>query len=228
MKKIITIILAISFTLFLTACEEKVEQRTLDCSNEDGFYIEVVVEKDRLISVNEEGDILTREHDVEEILEIEFFIKEEYQDDDFFDFLDDVHDRFTDSEEEAMTCSIETENVSFVEYQNEIDFNGEIGVNAEKDSVLADALAIENAAKLYCSQTTCASDQELTWTELEPYTMGIDNEYFDFTNNSGVLATKEANGWTVDMEADGTGEWELIQDSVPSSCDRDCIIEDID
>ncbi len=105
---------------------------------------------------------------------------------------------------------------------------GTIIENTQKDSILADALAIENAAKLYCSATTCDSDQSLTWTQLSPYVEGIEDSYYDFTNNTGIVATKTAAGWTVDLEADGTTEWEFTQNLVPSASDRDQVIADVD
>ena len=105
---------------------------------------------------------------------------------------------------------------------------GTIIENTQKDSILADALAIENAAKLYCSQTTCDSDQDLTWTELSPYVEGITLSDYDFTNNTGIVATKTASGWTVDLERDGTGDWEFTQGQVPSASSRTQVIADAD
>lgn len=105
---------------------------------------------------------------------------------------------------------------------------GQIVENTQKDAILADALAIENAAKLYCSQTTCTVDQELTWTQLQDYVEAIDEAYYDFTNNGGVVATKLNGDWTIDLEADGTGEWEFTQGHVPSQTDRASVVEDTD
>lgn len=105
---------------------------------------------------------------------------------------------------------------------------GTIIENTQKDAILADALTIESAAKLYCNQTVCESDQELTWTQLSPYAEGIDETYYDFTNNTGIIATRTANGWTVDLEADGTGEWEFTQDQIPSESSRAQVIADVD
>lgn len=100
--------------------------------------------------------------------------------------------------------------------------------DTQRDAILADALAIENAAKLYCSQTTCDSNQSLTWTELQPYINGLDTGYYDFTNNNGIIATKFNGVWTVDLEASGTGEWEFVQGAVPSASDRDQVVRDMD
>lgn len=105
---------------------------------------------------------------------------------------------------------------------------GTIIENTQKDAILADALAIESAAKLYCSQTTCDADEDLTWTDLQNYVEGLDATYYDFTNNSGIVATKSGGKWTVDLEAAGTGEWEFTQDLVPSENDRGAVISDVD
>lgn len=106
---------------------------------------------------------------------------------------------------------------------------GTIIENTTKDSVLADALAIESAAKLYCSQTTCADDQDLNWTALSAYVEGIDGTYYDFTNNTGIVASKTAAGWTVDLEAAGTtSAWEFTQGEIPSLSDRVLVIADAD
>jgi type IV pilus assembly protein PilA len=105
---------------------------------------------------------------------------------------------------------------------------GQIIQNTQKDAILADALAMESAAKLYCSQTTCDTDQDLTWTQLQDYVEGIDASYYDFTNNTGIVATKSGGSWTIDLEATGTGEWEFTQGAVPSASDRDQVVADND
>lgn len=105
---------------------------------------------------------------------------------------------------------------------------GTIIENTQKDSILADALAVENAAKLYCAASTCTDDQQLTWTQLSPYVEGIDETYYKLDNAGGVVATKTANGWTVDLEAEGTGENEFTQGQIPSQSSRDQVIEDQD
>ena len=105
---------------------------------------------------------------------------------------------------------------------------GTIIENTQKDSVLADALAIENAAKLFCSQTTCDDDQDLIWTDLQNYVEGIVLTDYLFTNNGGIVATKSGGNWTVDLEAAGTGNWEFTQGAVPSLSTRTVVIEDLD
>lgn len=105
---------------------------------------------------------------------------------------------------------------------------GQIIENTQRDAILADALAIESAAKLYCSQTTCDADQDLTWTQLSDYVEGLDTDYYDFDNASGVVATKADGKWGVDLEALGTGEWEFLQGSVPSDSTREQVKADLD
>jgi len=106
---------------------------------------------------------------------------------------------------------------------------GTIITNSQKDAILADALSVENGAKLYCAQTTCTSSQTLTWTNISPYVEGLDESYYDLTNNGGVVATKTSSGWTVDLEAAGnTGKWEFTQDAIPSASSRTQVIADVD
>ena len=105
---------------------------------------------------------------------------------------------------------------------------GQIIENTTKSAIYADALAVEQAANLYCSDTLCSDSQTLTWTQLQDNIEGIDAAYYDFTNNSGIIATKTTNGWTIDLEATGTGEWEFTQGSIPSATDRDEVVADLD
>jgi len=107
---------------------------------------------------------------------------------------------------------------------------GTIIENTQKDAILADALSVENGAKLYCAQTTCASDEELTWTMVSPYVEGLDESYYLLTNNGGVVATKTTAGWTVDLEAIAVAgdAWEFTQDAIPSNSTRDQVIADLD
>lgn len=105
---------------------------------------------------------------------------------------------------------------------------GQIIDNTRKSSIYADALAIEQAADLYCTDTICSDTQTLTWTQLEDQVKNLDADYYDFTVNGGVIATKTAAGWTVDLEAAGTGEWEFTAGQIPSATDRDSVIEDVD
>mgnify|MGYP000951874519 CR=1 FL=1 len=105
---------------------------------------------------------------------------------------------------------------------------GQIISNTQKDAILADALAMESAAKLYCSQTTCAADQDLTWTQLQDYVEGIDATYYLLTNNTGIVATKTTGGWTIDLEAAGTGSWEFTQGAIPSASTRTQVVADLD
>ncbi len=105
---------------------------------------------------------------------------------------------------------------------------GTIITNTQKDAILADALAVENAAKLYCSQTICDDDQTITWTQLKDNVEGLDETYYDFTNNGGIVATKNSGKWQVDLEAAGTGEWEFTENLTPSEKDRASVVEDLD
>jgi type IV pilus assembly protein PilA len=108
---------------------------------------------------------------------------------------------------------------------------GTIITNTEKDAIVADAIAIENAAKLYCAQTTCTASQTLTWTELGDYVQSFNDAYYD-TAGTTVLATKSSGDWLVVLERDATGtaaldEWEWPS-AVPSASDRSNVADDTD
>lgn len=225
MKKI-NIIVLLLLVMFLSGCVEKVEQQTLTCSahylDED---IVVVVQEDRIMRLSLGEDKLNRQEHLADIKYIEKMWNDAVDVEDFFELLVELKDEI-EADDDAL-CVITTEEVDFIE-DPENDDDSQIPSNIERDAILADALQVENAAKLYCAQTTCDADQQLTWTQLEPYIMGIDETYYDFTNNAGIVATKTTAGWTVDLEVSGTGELEFTQDLVPSMCDRDCVIEDID
>ena len=105
---------------------------------------------------------------------------------------------------------------------------GTINENTQKANILADALAVENASKLYCSATSCMEGLELTWTQLQDYILFLDAEHYDLTNNGGIISTYVNGSWIVDLEASGVGELEFIQGIVPSSQDRSSVIEDVD
>ena len=105
---------------------------------------------------------------------------------------------------------------------------GQIIENTNKSMIYADALAVEQAANIYCLDILCDDNQSLTWTQLQANIEDIDTTYYDVTNNSGIIATKTASGWTIDLEAVGTGEWEFTQGSIPSAGNRDFVVCDLD
>ncbi len=231
MNKLISIIALLAFILFLTGCDEGVEQRTLSCTD-GNESLNVVYQEDRIMSIASaiDGESINRQDNYEEILSLEETLIETYGSNNttIFEVMENFVLYFEEEADGNILCDTVVDNVKYKEDAEAENNQSIFGINMAKDSVLADALAIENASKLYCSQTICESDQELTWTQLSPYIEGLDEDDYDFTNNTGIITTKTSSGWTVDIEADGTGAWEIIQNSVPSSCDRDCIIEDID
>ena len=113
---------------------------------------------------------------------------------------------------------------------------GTIIENTEKDAILADAIAIENAAKLYCAQTTCTSTQTLGWDgQLEDYVQSFDDTYYEHTDptDTTTLATLSNGDWTVTLEKDGDGtansaadDWEWVSSTVPSAGSRSDVTDD--
>ena len=105
---------------------------------------------------------------------------------------------------------------------------GTIIDNTQQDAIVADAIAVENAANLYCAQTTCSLTQSLTWADVEPYVEGIDATYYEFDLIASVgvdglgdteVALKGSGLWTVTLTADTTGEYEWPA-AIPSQNDR--------
>lgn len=103
-------------------------------------------------------------------------------------------------------------------------------------TVLADALAVENGAKLYCAQTECEDNQELSWIQISPYVEGLNESYYEIdTTPELIIATKTASGWVIRMERAGidSGEYEFddARDGlIPSAADtdRNDVTEDTD
>ncbi len=112
---------------------------------------------------------------------------------------------------------------------------GTIIDNTQKDAIVADAIAVENAANLYCAQTTCGTTQNLSWDDVEPYvegiTTGVAGGYEVGVGGVDIVAVKSASGWTVTLEAYGTAssgdtdnyEWPA---GIPSNLDRDHVVYD--
>ncbi len=105
---------------------------------------------------------------------------------------------------------------------------GTIIDNTTKDAIVADAIAVENAANLYCAQTTCSLTQNLTWAEVEPYVEGIDATYYEFDTVASVgvdgagdvvVAVKGSGLWTVTLTADTDDEYQWPA-AIPSQNDR--------
>jgi len=94
-----------------------------------------------------------------------------------------------------------------------------------RDAVLADGYAMENAAKLYCTEITCEENQELTWGQLIGYCEGIDLEYYESDTNL-VVAKKSSLGWKIHLEAMGIGELEIGGWVVPSNHNNSIIVID--
>lgn len=76
---------------------------------------------------------------------------------------------------------------------------GSIIENTRKDAVLADALTIENAAKLYCASNICGDSEALDKAELADFISGLDvaasgtnAKYID-----DYTATLASGDWTV-------------------------------
>ena len=96
--------------------------------------------------------------------------------------------------------------------------------------VYNDALAIENAAKIYCASSTvgCDPTEELTWDDLSEYVSDIDENDYDFTANNNIIAEQFDSEWKIYMERSGIGDWEFPQGMIPSTSSSDDCIIDVD
>lgn len=98
--------------------------------------------------------------------------------------------------------------------------------NTRKSAVYADALAVEQAADLYCADTLCTATEGLTWAELSPYVEGIDTTT-QYDLGTGDIAVLSSGSWQITMEARGTGtgaspsSWEFVAAGTPSETTRD-------
>ncbi len=101
-------------------------------------------------------------------------------------------------------------------------------MNPEKDRIWSDALAMENAAKLYCSQTSCTTYQQLSWSQLSPYVEALDVDYYELDDINVIVAEKSEQGWYITLEARGQGNFEFPNWIVPSFGGRDDVQEDWD
>lgn len=97
---------------------------------------------------------------------------------------------------------------------------GSIIDNTRKDAVLADALTIENAAKLYCASNECTLTEALSKTELADYISGLDTaasgtgaKYID-----DYTATLGSGDWTVVLNDGATQDYSF--NGVPSQSSR--------
>jgi archaellum component FlaF (FlaF/FlaG flagellin family) len=99
-------------------------------------------------------------------------------------------------------------------------------VQTEQEEVYHDALAVRNAAALYCAQTTCTATQTLTLNELEAYTTEINWSKYDVHANGDVLATLSGSDWLISMERTGTGSYEFPSGVDPINVDETAVIID--
>ena len=102
---------------------------------------------------------------------------------------------------------------------------GTIIDNTQKDAIVADAIAIDNASNLYCAQTTCGDTEALTWAQLAPYVSGIDGTYYEFD----LIASAGDVLGDVVISTKASGEWSInLQAFLPADIDWDTMVVDTD
>lgn len=95
---------------------------------------------------------------------------------------------------------------------------GNIISNTQKDAIVADAIAVENAAQLYCSSNTCASNEALSWADLKDFVDGVDGTYYEFDSVASAgdvtgdvtIATLTSGEWVINLQAYNTAnnDWD--------------------
>ena len=106
--------------------------------------------------------------------------------------------------------------------------NYEVDFGWDAEWIYADALAVEAAAQLYCAQTSCDSNQVLTWGDVSPYVEGIDTNYYDLYDSNIVVAELYDGSWYIHLEASGQGNLEFPDWISPSDADPSYVSEDWD
>lgn len=102
---------------------------------------------------------------------------------------------------------------------------GTIIENTREEAVWADALAMEQAAELYCADTLCEVGDDLQYSDLSHYVNGLDEDYYDLDSSTDVVFIG-ADGMHVHLEAKGIGNLEFPEGFIPSQLTRDDIIID--
>ena len=98
-----------------------------------------------------------------------------------------------------------------------------------KEWLYYDAIEVETAGHTYCSFNACSVGTQLSWAVLSPYFINLNTNNYDMANNGGIVATVVADGFiTVDLERNGTGDWEFTEGLVPSNATLDDVIIDTD
>lgn len=115
---------------------------------------------------------------------------------------------------------------------------GTIISNTEKDAIVADAIAIENAAKLYCASNSCGASETLTYDQLSPYVQSFDATYYEdcVALDTDAIASKVSGDWQVNLERSntivgdtgfaGSDDWEWVTTTVPSAGSRADVTDD--
>ncbi len=209
MKKLLLgLTLLLSFSL--AGCKEE-ENKIVICG-EEGDNTTMTFNSDGIVSVIMESE--GEQMDLGEIMDFDNQLSELNQTAE--EYVDSMIKNFASI---GITCTGNYESDIFDTYVDE--------TFTERTSILSEAIAVENAAKLYCLQETCGTTETLTWEQVSPY-VRINEENYDFENNSGIVATASYNIWLIDLERVGTGDFEFTENLTPSEEDIDAVIIDVD
>jgi len=101
--------------------------------------------------------------------------------------------------------------------------------NLDKETILTDAVAVEEAGKEYCNYNACDPNMDLTYDMIKDYLIGLSSEdYYDFEYDGGIIVRKENDKFKVYLENADTGGFEFLKGNVPSESNLDKVVEDLD
>lgn len=84
---------------------------------------------------------------------------------------------------------------------------GKIITNTKKDAIVADAIAVQSTADLYCASTTCTDAESLTWADLKDSLPGISGTYYEFDTTGS--AADVLGDFVIASRTTATGPWTI-------------------
>lgn len=103
----------------------------------------------------------------------------------------------------------------------------QIPTMTEQELVYNNAVAVRNAATLYCAQFECTTNQELTKADVEDFLSDFDWTIYDTAATNEVVAIGQSSDWLISLERTGTGDYEWPFDLDPVNYSANDVVVDI-